>query len=333
MKLDIYSHILPPAYFRELERITRGRSGFKRWLGIPTLYDTTERRHVVASFQNYQQVLTLSSPPIEILADPRESPRLARLANESMAEIVADSPELYPAFVAALPMNNTEAALDELAYAIEVLGARGAQLFSNSAGRPLDHPDLFPVLQEIHRLNVPIWLHPSRSEDQADYKTEARSEYEIWWALGWPYETSTAMARLVFSGIWQRLPGLKVITHHMGAMIPYLEGRIGAGWLDQLGSRSDRVLMNPYNRGPCLDDFRQFYADTALCDAPNAMKCGLSFFGAERVVFGTDFPFDREGGPLYVRTVIEALESLDLDTVGRNAIFYNNAATLLGLSG
>src|SRR5688572_32029110 len=84
---------------------------------------------------------------------------------------------------------------------------------------------------------LPVWLHPFRGADVTDYATEEKSLFEIWWTFGWPYETSVAMARLVFSGIFDRHPGLKIITHHLGAMAPYFEGRVGPGW-DQLGSRT-----------------------------------------------------------------------------------------------
>src|SRR5260370_37727752 len=85
---------------------------------------------------------------------------------------------------------------------------------------------------------LPIWMRPARAANFADYAGEARSKYDGWWAFGWPYDTSVAMGRLVFWGLSDRHPGLVIITHHLGAMIPFCEGRSGGG-LDQLGARSD----------------------------------------------------------------------------------------------
>ena len=85
--------------------------------------------------------------------------------------------------------------------------------------------------------DLPIWIHPARAANFPDYLTEKKSKYEIWWAFGWPYETSVAMARIVFAGYFDKYPNLKIISHHLGAMIPYFEGRVGPGW-DQLGSRT-----------------------------------------------------------------------------------------------
>ena len=129
--------------------------------------------------------------------------------------------------------------------------------------------------------DLPIWLHPYRGADFPDYLKEDASEFEIWWTFGWPYDTSAAMARIVFAGLFDRWPSLKIIAHHMGAMVPYFAGRVGPGW-DQLGARtSDRDLsqvLKGLNKRP-LDYFKMFYADTALFGAYQATVCGLDFYG------------------------------------------------------
>src|SRR2546428_7283264 len=104
------------------------------------------------------------------------------------------------------------------------------------AARPITAPESLPLFEAMAEYALPIWLHPYRGADFADYQTEDRSQFEIWWTFGWPYDTSVAMARLVFAGYFDRFPSLKIIAHHMGAMIPYFAGRVGPGW-DQLGSR------------------------------------------------------------------------------------------------
>src|SRR5262249_34228193 len=154
-----------------------------------------------------------------------------------MAELVQRYPDRFPAFVAALPLDQPDAAVRELKRAVGDLGARGFQIFSNIAGTPISAPEFLPLFETMVEYDLPIWMHPYRGADMADFKTEDRSEFEIWWTFGWPYDTSAAMARLVFAGYFDRFPTLKIITHHMGAMIPYFAGRIGPGW-DQLGART-----------------------------------------------------------------------------------------------
>jgi predicted TIM-barrel fold metal-dependent hydrolase len=145
------------------------------------------------------------------------------------------------------------------------------------------------------------------------------------------------MARIVFSGMFDRLPEMKVVTHHLGAMIPYFEGRVGPLW-DQLGTRtSDEdysgilAAMKAKGRRP-IDYFRLFYNDTAVGGARSAIRCGLDFFGADRVLFATDCPFDPEGGPMFIRDTIAAIDGLGLDAPERVAIYSENALSLLRIS-
>ncbi len=335
MKIDGFSHILPRRYFDEMRRHVTDPGALKRWLDLPALHDLDARLTMMEEFgADYQQILTLSSPPIELLLGPEESWKLARLANETMKEIVDDHPHRFPAFVASLPMNSPQACLQEIDYAVDQLGAKGIQVFTNVNGKPLDHPDFAPIFAEMARRDLPIWMHPTRNAKSTDYRTEDSSKFEIWWALGWPYETSAAMARMVFSGLFDRYPGLNIITHHMGAMIPYMEGRIRLGWADQFGSRTDdpaySSLVDRLKREP-IDYFREFYADTALSGSAIGTRCGLEFFGAERVVFASDCPFDPEGGPLYIREMIRIVEELDISASDREKIFAGNISRIAGL--
>ncbi|WP_192809735.1 amidohydrolase family protein [Actinomadura rudentiformis] len=333
MKVDAYSHILPAPYFERMRELAVNPRALKRWLELPALHDLDARLRIMDEFgEGYQQILTLSSPPIELLAAPPESAALARLANESMLELCEKHPDRFPAFVASLPMNDPDAALEELARAIDDLGARGVQVFTNVNGRPLDDPAFQPLFDEMARRDLPVWMHPARGPAFADYATEDTSKYEIWWALGWPYETSVAMSRLVFSGLFERHPDIKIITHHMGAMIPYLEGRIGLGWSDQLGSRTaDEDYRDLLPQRP-LDYFRRFYADTALSGSDIGIRCGLEFFGADHVVFGSDCPFDPEGGPMYIRETIRVIDALDVHDLDREKIYYRNIRRLMRMA-
>jgi predicted TIM-barrel fold metal-dependent hydrolase len=176
-------------------------------------------------------------------------------------------------------------------------------------------------------------MHPSRGADFADYKGEKKSHYEIWWTFGWPYETSVAMAHLVFSGLFDKHPNLKIITHHMGGMIPYFEGRVGPGW-DQLGSRTSdedyTLLLKKLEKRP-LDYFRMFYADTAMFGAREATACGLKFFGVEHTLFSSDSPFDPEKGSAFIRWTIDIIDNLDITAEERHAIYEGNARRLCGL--
>jgi uncharacterized protein len=230
-------------------------------------------------------------------------------------------------------MNDPDALLAEAERAVKKLGAVGVQVFTNVNGAPLTASATLPLFDLAAELDVPIWMHPARGADVADYKTEKKSHYEIWWTFGWPYETSVAMAHIVFAGLFDKHPDLKIITHHLGGMIPYFEGRVGPGW-DQLGSRtSDEdygALLRKLKKRP-LDYFRMFYADTATFGSMPATECGLEFFGTDRVLFASDAPFDPEKGSAYIRWTIEIVDRLNVTAAERQAIYEGNARRLMKL--
>lgn len=334
-KIDVFTHIYPARYFEGVMRVApRFKDIGKRMRGIPMLVDLDVRFRVMDAFEGYQQVLSIATPPIEAYAGPRDAVDLARAANDGMAQLVERYPERFPAFVASLPLNDPAAAAAEIRRAVDDLGARGIQLFSNINGQPLDAPQFLTLFEMMAAYDLPVWLHPYRGADVSDYAAEERSQYEIWWTFGWPYETSAAMARLVFAGLFDRFPEIKIITHHMGAMAPYFEGRVGPGW-DQLGTRTTdhdyATLLRRLKKRP-LDYFRMFYGDTALFGAYDATVCGLAFFGADHVLFASDAPFDPEGGSMYIRETIRVLDRLNISEHDRERIYWRNAARLLKLS-
>jgi predicted TIM-barrel fold metal-dependent hydrolase len=330
MKIDVFNHIFPARFFAEFQKAAPQLKDMgKRVRNVPTIIDLDARFRMMDEFGDYRQIISIASPPIESWATPEVTVHLSRIANDGMAELVRQYPDRFIAFVAAVPMNDPEEAVREMQRAAG-LGALGAQIFSNVAGKPLDSREFEPLLDEMARRDLAVWLHPARGANFPDYRGEEKSKFEIWWTFGWPYETSVAMARLVFSGLFDRHPNIKIITHHMGAMIPYFAGRVGYGW-DQLGTRSTdegyEALLASMKKRP-LDYFKEFYADTALFGAGPASECGLAFFGVDHVLFASDTPFEPAPG-VYIRETIRVIDSLDISTEDRERIYRGNAERLL----
>jgi len=219
LKVDAYNHIYPRTYWDAMiDRAGDYGDLGKRTRSVPMLTDLDERFRVMDMFDEYKQILSLTSPPLEVMFSPEDAAELQVVANDGMAELCVRYPDRFPGFTASLAMNEPDAAVAEFHRAVTDLGALGVQIFTNVAGRALDNPEFFPIFEAAHALDVPMWMHPARGADVADYKDEERSKYEIWWTLGWPYETSVAQARMVFSGMMDKLPGLKIITHHLGGV-------------------------------------------------------------------------------------------------------------------
>ena len=334
MKIDIFNHLFPRRFFDEYINTSSGPKDIgKRVREAATIVDLDARFRVMDEFGEYCQVLSLPLPPLESLAGAEQSPLLARIVNDGFADLCRRYPDRFPSFIASLPMNNLQESLKEAERAVTQLGARGVQVYTNVNGKPLDAVEVLPMFEELARRDTVIWMHPARGAEITDYLSESKSKYEIWWTFGWPYETSAAMARLVFSGIFDRQPDLKIITHHMGGMVPYFEGRVGYGW-DQLGKRTSdtdyTVLLKTLKKRP-LDYFKMFYADTALFGGSSATQCGLAFFGLDRVLFASDVPFEPSPG-LYIRETIRCIEGLNLNAEQKDQIYGGNALRLLKMS-
>jgi uncharacterized protein len=325
--VDIYCHIAPEKFFQEMNRIAPRLGNIAaRLRGVKKLFDLDERFREMDQFGDYRQIISLPNPPIEDFAPGAVGLELARIGNDAMAELCARHPQRFPTFVAALSLTDVAGSVAEARRAVKELHAGGVQIFTNVAGRPLDEGAFEPIFATMAELDLPIWLHPARTASMTDYPAEPKSRFEMWWCFGWPYDTSVAMVRMVFNGLLDRYPKLKIITHHLGGMIPFYDGRIGPG-LQVLGSRTsdeDYSKVLPSLKRPHLDYLHDFYGDTALFGGGiHAVRCGLEFFGADHVVFATDTPL----GP--IAPTIDVIRRLDIADGDRRKIFAGNAERLL----
>jgi predicted TIM-barrel fold metal-dependent hydrolase len=329
MKIDLFTHFVPPAFTAFLQGNELGRLASSRWRNIPTLVDIGAHFRTMDLFDDYVQIPSLANPAIEAYGAPDDTPEIARRANDAMAELCAAHRDRFPSFVASLPMNNPDAAAEEAVRAVEQLGAAGALVYTNVLGAPLSEPRFLPVFEALATLDHPVWLHPIRGPEHADYRTEQKSEHELWFTFGWPYETALAMGRLVYAGLFDRLPRLKIITHHLGGLVPYLEGKISMGFR-QAGEgdlTTNPVAVEAGLARPAADYFRMFYGDTAVNGIDTALSCGLEFFGAEHCVFASDAPFDPSGGSHLIREAMRLIDGLELEV--RDKIYRGNALSLI----
>jgi len=328
--VDIYCHIFPARFFAEMTRVAPklGNIG-KRMRSVVKLTDLDARFKEMDEFGYYRQIISLPNPAIEDIATPAVGLELARMANDAMAELCHKYPARFPAFVAALCMTDVDGSVAEARRAMKDLGARGVLLYTNIAGEPLDQPKFEPLFALMAELDLPIWLHPVGTAAMPDYPAEKKSRFEMWWCFHWPYETSVAMLRMVFNSLLDRYPKLKIITHHLGGMIPYFDGRVGNG-LKVLGQRTSdedySTVLSSLKR-PHMDYLHDFYADTAMFGGGvSATRCGYEFFGADKVVFATDTPF----GP--IAPTISTVKALGLSPADERKLFCGNAETLLKMS-
>lgn len=335
MRIDAYTHFFPKKFYdRMMEIAGEHKDMGKRVRSLPALYDLDHRKKIVDMYPDYAQILSYPQPPLEVFAKPDQIDELARMINDGFAEICAQNRDHFPGWVAQVSLATPDAGAREAERAIKA-GALGVQIYTNVAGRPIDQPEYEPFWAKMNELGKPVWIHPARGAETPDYPLyEKKSLYEIWWALGWSYETGCAMARLVFSKIIDRYPNLKLLVHHFGGIIPMLEGRLGPGW-DVLGSRTsdeDYVTLRKSLKKRPVDYFKQdFFADTAAFTARAATICGLDFYPIDKVVFASDCPFDPEKGTMYIRETIKILDSLPMSKADREKIYWKNFEAMCGV--
>ncbi len=332
MIIDVYNHLVPKKFQEALEKKVTGRDPklpSSHWARtIPPLMDMEARMRIMDSFDGYIQVVSVASPPTYAIAPPPVAIELSRVANEELAELVHKYPDRFAAGIATLPMNDPEAAVAEAERAIKDLRLRAVEVFTDVAGRPIDSPEFMPLYEKMAELGRPIFIHPLGEMSTPDYAGETSSKYRLWTKLRWPYATTMAACRLVYSGILERFPGLKVVTHHCGGFIPYLAGRLD--WADDFnemffGQRDVDLKEH------ALVYFRRLFFDTAVNGNTAALQCAREFAGLDQLVFATDMPFDNQLGRRLIRQTIESVERMGLTQVEKKRIYSGNAVKLLRL--
>ncbi|MEM4724039.1 MAG: amidohydrolase family protein [Candidatus Hadarchaeum sp.] len=325
MKIDFQTHIVTPEFLKVLSKrknfpraTTEGTRNFVFYadgVGYPVIrkmFDLEKRIEDMDAAGVDIQCLSLSVPGTDPL-EPELGLSLSRNVNDSIAEMVEKYPERFVG-LANLPLQNVDGAIEELDRAINDLGMKGVMIYSNVAGKPLDSPELWKFYKKAAKLDVPIFIHPT-----LPVMAEALRGYQLIPVVGFLFDTTLAMLRIIFSGVLEKYPSLKFVLPHVGSTIPYLLGRIDYESGRLPGGRGS-ISKTP------SEYFKLVYIDTVSLHLP-AMKCAYETLGIDRIVFGSDYPFWN------VQSQIELIEKWDISEDEKRKIYAENAAKLLGLDG
>lgn len=326
VKIDGFTHIAPPGFCERVLRDRNDDKDFANWQLIPAMSDVPLRIAIMDEAGVDAQVLCTPSPPLDEKFEPHAAQDLARAVNDEIAEIVSNHPSRFIG-TATLSLADPEWAAEELRRCVQELGLRGCQLYTSVRGQPLDRPEWRPIYDALEQLDVAAWLHPERSQRIPDYPGEEGSRYGLFLVFGWPYETTIAMARLVFSGTMQRHPRLKIIAHHAGAMVPRMANRIRTHYqnLPRVDGPTGLEL-------PPIEYFKRFWVDTVTQGSESALMSARELFGGEHMVFASDFPFGTNGGRDFITSEMSAIAALAVDEEERQAIWSRNLLELCGIS-
>ena len=324
MRIDVHTHHYPATFFGLIER-SGGDFSFatdpagrriirykgSRFFGITSaMTDIGRRIEDMDRVGIDVAVLSLSTPNV-YFAPPAQQAEVARLVNDSYAEEIAKRPHRLKGF-ASIPMDDPAAAIRELHRAIDELKLNGAILLSNVNGRALTDPLYRPVLEEMHRMQVCVLLHP-----MLPAAAEPFSEYVLGPIIGFPFDTTLAVARLCFTGVLKQLPGIRWIVAHLGGAVPYLMERMDNGWRDFAETKAN------------IDELPSTYLKRLNYDtvsfSPAALRYVHGLVGADHMLMGSDYPHLLGS----IDRAVSTIEELDVPQADRDAIFSGNALRIL----
>lgn len=322
--IDFHNHFYPPEYLRALQdgpsnvRVTFD-SAQNPVLHYPGDYNIVVQGHRDIAFREAvldkagigRQVLTFTTPGTHVEA-PERAAALARIVNDAFASIVAGRHDRFTA-LATLPLNDPEASVREFERVTGALGFRGAMVFSNVNGVALSDERFWPLYERADESKAVLYIHPTHPVG-----VEAMMDYWLMPLVGFTFDTTLAAAKLVFSGVVERFPGIRWVLAHLGGAIPYLAERLDRGYY------AFKECRKNISRPPSAY-LRDFYYDTVNFD-PKALRLAIDFAGADHLVAGSDYP--HQIGSL--ERMLGSVGELDLPAEAREGILGRNAEALLG---
>ena len=324
MIFDFHTHFYTPAYLAELEKghskvkLTSEPDGTRR-IRLDGDYSLIDPAHfliepIIEAMDRHQvsrQLLTFSIPSVHV-EEAAHGLRLAQLVNDGLAAAVASSPSRLSG-LATLPLQDPAVATTELTRAVEELGLCGGQLFSNINGTTLDDQRYWPLYAQAESLNVPLFIHPI-----APPNVETMRNYRLVPTMGFMFDTALAAAHLVFGGVMQTFPKLKIVLGNLGGTLPYLAGRIDQSFVAY--PEAQGVLTQP----PSVYFKRMYYESAGMPDT-SVLQLAIDFAGVDHVLFGSDFP--QQIGD--VAKSIKIVQNLPIRAADKAQILGFNALGLL----
>jgi uncharacterized protein len=248
---------------------------------------------------------------------PEEAAELCRESNNDNYAMCKAYPKRF-VNICCVTLLRLDAALAEIDRAVNELDCRAITVASNQEGKGLDSPDFFPFYEKLVKHDLSLFIHPTH---WGPYPlADAKDEIGFMTFFGWPFDSTQAVWRLIWGGVFDRFPSLKVVMHHMGAMFPFFVGRVELAM---------KMVRKKLARDP-MEYWGSVYSDTAISGGyPGAYSCGYAFFGPDRLMYGSDYPFGPEAGEMFVRTGLAGTRTIHAPADHLERILGGNAKRLL----
>lgn len=312
MIIDIYSHHMGKKFTETYAKLG------KKWPMPPENTIPEVRLGLMAKYGIDMQAL-VHTTPVLLGSNPEDAAEICRSANDDNYELCKAYPDNF-VNVCMLSLLDVDSALQELDRGMNELDCRGVTISTNQNGKGLDSEEYLPFWEKVEELDLPVLLHP------IDWEFYPLVDMEKGWRMmhvfGWPFDTTQAVWRLIFGGVLDRFPRLKIVMHHMGAMLPFFSRRV------EINCRLHRMGLWKKLQRDISEYWVQIYGDTALDGTKAAYPCGYAFFGPYRIMFGTDYPAGLERGEDFIRENLIGVKALDIPQEEMDLILGGNAKRL-----
>ena len=313
MRIDVHAHYWTEEYLDLLIDLGKADAGAARGIGAGGGAELDARLRLMDRAGVEMQVLS-ACPQSPYGEDADRATKAARFVNEEYAGLVERHRDRFRAF-AALPMPHIDESLGEMSRALDELGMTGVALNTSVLGHALVEPGYEPVFAELNRRSAVLYLHPAGN----GACSPLISDYHLTWMVGAPVEDTISIMQLITAGIPARYPDIKIINSHLGGALPMLLQRAD----DQYRWEAPGTPEQPSVAA------RRMWYDTVGHGHVPALRCAIDSFGADRLVLGTDFPY--ETGKVFVRAVNYITDPRITDHEA-SAILEGNATALLGIT-
>jgi predicted TIM-barrel fold metal-dependent hydrolase len=314
MIIDFSAHHIPESIIKKWEKTKSGQG--KQFIYSPQNADLDFRLGLMDKYGVDMQALSLSAPALLAFGNDDVS-EICRLSNKENYALCKAYPQRF-VNICIISLLDMKGAMRELDYGINDLDCRGVTIATNQRGKGLDSPEYYPFYEKVMNHDLPIFLHPTNWESYP--LVDMVKGWRMMHVFGWPFDTTQAVWRLIFGGVIDRFPSLKIVTHHLGAMLPYFRRRVEQNFTKFLKDKLPRHISEYWGN---------IYGDSALDGTDPAYPCGYAFFGPDRIVFGTDFPYGLEEGEDFIRENLASVKRMNIAEEDKKKILGENAKKLL----
>ncbi|MFD6197920.1 amidohydrolase family protein [Mycobacteriaceae bacterium NPDC060252] len=314
MRIDIHAHLWSDEYLSLLDEHGRPGTDVHRGLGAGAVRADLDGRFALMDEAGVDLQILSATPASPHFEDESAAVESARFVNDEYAKLASEYPGRFRA-LASLPLPHIPAALEELSRAIDDLGMHGAAITTSVLGRSIADPIFDPLYAELNRRSAILFVHPAGCGADSSLITD----HSLTWSIGAPIEDTIAIMHLIVAGIPSRYPDMKIVTCHLGGALPMVLERVNRQVTEWEATHCPEAPK---------DAARRIWYDTVGHDHTPALQAAVASLGADRLVFGSDFPY--QGGPRYVSSATYIQEGLSAED--SSLILDRNGAELLGLT-